>query len=62
MTTLQLLMIVDGALGSVLLVYDDVAWSVVTGTVWVVVWIVGLFAAIGGVAGALGYLAGLALG
>ena len=62
MTTVQAMMLVDGALGGVLLVYDDVAWSIVTGVLQVAAWMLAFFGAVGAVAGGLGYVAGLALG
>ncbi len=60
MTTVDVLMAIDGALGGVLLIYDDLAWAVVTGILSVVVWMIALFGAVGVIAGGLGYLAGLA--
>lgn len=62
MTTVDFLILIDGGLGGALLIYDDAAWAVATGVMQVMAWMLALFAAIGGVAGGLGYLAGLALG
>lgn len=61
MTTVDFLILIDGGLGCVLLVYDDAAWAVATGVMQVMAWMLVLFAAVGGVAGGLGYLVGLAL-